>query len=112
MHMKDNIIHFPLKERIQQIEDELEYEREEYEAFTEECKDTSQVILLMIEELLLNDSSSFEHIDFRDNQFPEARDMFVIVNLISSMLMRYGGVHHFMHEYFDVLYEKLMEAKE
>jgi hypothetical protein len=38
--------------------------------------------------------------------------MFVIVNLISSMLMRYGGVHHFMHEYFDVLYEKLMEAKE
>jgi len=110
--MKDNIIQFPIKERIQQIEDELEYEREEYEAFTEECKDTSQVILLMIEELLLNDSSSFEHIDFRDNQFPEARDMFVIVNLISSMLMRYGGANHFLHDSFDVIYEQIMEAKE
>ena len=110
--MKDNIIQFPIKERIQQIEDELEYEREEYEAFTEECKDTSQIILLMIEELLLNDSSSFEHIDFRDNQFPEASDMFVIVNLISSMLMRYRGANHFLHDSFDVIYEQIMEAKE
>jgi hypothetical protein len=110
--MKDNIIQFPIKERIQQIEDELEYEREEYEAFTEECKDTSQVILLMIEELLLNDSSSFEYIDFRDSSLPESRDMFVIINMISSMLMRYGGASHFLHDNFDVIYEQIMEAKE
>lgn len=110
--MKDNIIQFPLKERIQQIEDELEFEREEFEAFIEECQDTSQVILLMIEELLMNEGGSFEEMDFRDNIFPEAKDMFVIVNLISSMLMRYGGSNHFLHDYFDVLYEKIMEAKE
>jgi hypothetical protein len=108
----NNVIQFPLKERIQQIEDELEFEREEFEAFIEECQDTSQVILLMIEELLMNDAGSFEEMDFRDHILPEAKDMFVIVNLISSMLMRYGGSNHFLHDYFDVLYEQIMEAKE
>ena len=110
--MKDNIIKFPIKERVRQIEQELEDERLQYEEFTDECRETSQVILLMIEELLLNDSSLFEDIDFRDNIFPEAKDMFVIINLISSMLMRYGGVNHFLHDYFDVIYEQIMEAKE
>jgi hypothetical protein len=110
--MKDNIIKFPIKERVRQIEQELEDERLQYEEFTDECRETSQVILLMIEELLLNDSSLFEDIDFRDNIYPEAKDMFVIINLISSMLMRYGGVNHFLHDYFDVIYEQIMEAKE
>jgi len=110
--MKDNIIKFPIKERVRQIEQELEDERLQYEEFTDECRETSQVILLMIEELLLNDSSLFEDIDFRDNIYPEAKDMFVIINLISSMLMRYGGFNHFLHDYFDVIYEQIMEAKE
>jgi hypothetical protein len=110
--MKDNIIKFPIKERVRQIEQELEDERLQYEEFTDECRETSQIILLMIEELLLNDSSLFEDIDFRDNIYPEAKDMFVIINLISSMLMRYGGVNHFLHDYFDVIYEQIMEAKE
>ena len=52
--MKDNIIKFPIKERVRQIEQELEDERLEYEEFTDECRETSQIILLMIEELLLN----------------------------------------------------------
>ena len=110
--MKDNVIKFPLSERMREVEDEREFLRQEYEEFTDECRDTSQIILLQIEELLLNESSSFDEIDFRDNNFPEAKDMFVIVNLISSMLMRYGGVTHFLHEYFDVIYEQLMEHKE
>jgi hypothetical protein len=38
--------------------------------------------------------------------------MFVVVNMISSMLLRYGGVHHFLHEYLDVIYEKIMETHE
>lgn len=109
---ENNIIQFPLKERMVQIERDREDEYLEHEAFIEECQETSQIILLMIEELLMNDYSSFEDMDFRDNIYPEAKDMFVIVNLISSMLMRYGGTSHFLHDYFDVLYEKIMEAKE
>lgn len=107
--MKDNIIQFPLNQRIREIEEEKEFLREEYEEFTDECRDTAQIILLNIEELLLNDSSYFDNIDFRNPVFPEAKDMFVIVNMISSMLMRYGGVDHFLHDYFDLIHEKITE---
>lgn len=110
--MKDNVIQFPISERMKDVLDEREFLEQEYEEFTDECRDTAQIILLQIEELLLNDSSSFDEIDFRDNQFPESKDMFVIINLISSMLMRYGGVTHFLHEYFDVIYEQLMEQRQ
>lgn len=110
--MKDNIIQFPIKERQRQIAEEEEDALFEYEEFTDECRDTAQLAYLMIEELLLNESSSFDDIDFRDNNYPEYKDMFVIVNLISSMLMRYGGVSHFLHDYFDVIYEQIMETKQ
>jgi len=110
--MKDNIIQFPIKERQRQIAEEEEDALFEYEEFTDECRDTAQLAYLMIEELLLNESSSFDDIDFRDNNYPEYKDMFVIINLISSMLMRYGGVSHFLHDYFDVIYEQIMETKQ
>jgi hypothetical protein len=110
--MKDNIIQFPVKERQQQIADQELDIFHEYEDFTDECRDTSQLVYLMIEELLLNESSSFDDIDFRDKNYPESKDMFVIINLISSMLMRYGGISHFLHDYFDVIYEQIMETKE
>lgn len=108
--MKNNVIQFPTHVRKAAIEDEYAEMRSEFEDFTEECKETSQIILLMIEELLLNEYSSFDQLDFRDSNMPESRDMFVIVNMISSMLLRYGGAHHFLHDYFEDIYNKLMET--
>ena len=110
--MKDNIIQFPTKFRIQEVEEEREFLRQEYEDFTDECRDVSRIILLQIEELLLNESSYFDAMDFRDERLPEAKDMIVIVNMISSMLMRHGGVNHFLHDYFEVLHELIMDKKE
>ena len=69
--MKDNIIQFPTKFRKQEVEDEREFLRLEHEEFTDECKEISQIILLQIEELLLNESSYFDDLDFRDNRLPE-----------------------------------------
>lgn len=108
--MKSNVIEFPTHIREAAIADEYDEMRSEFEEFTDECRETSQIILLMIEELLLNDSSSFDDIDFRDSNMPESRDMFVIVNMISSMLMKYGGVHHFLHDHFDNIYNDLMKT--
>ena len=110
--MKDNIIQFPIKKRLQEVEEERDLEEMGREFFVEECTETAQVILLMIEELLSAEHSSFDGIDFRDKLLPESKDMFVVVNMISSMLLRYGGVHHFLHEYLDVIYEKIMETHE
>lgn len=110
--MKDNIIEFPIKERLKEVEEERDYQQLEHEFFVDECTETSQIILLMIEELLAEEHCSFGDIDFRDNIMPESRDMFVIINMISSMLLRYGGVSHFLHDYLEVIYEKIMETKE
>lgn len=108
--MKNNVIQFPTEARKAAIEREHDELRMEFEEFTDECRETSQIILLMIEELLLNECSSFDEIDFRDSNMPESKDMFVIVNMISSMLMKYGGVHHFLHDHFDNIYNDLMET--
>jgi hypothetical protein len=108
--LKSNVIQFPTHIRQAAIDEEYAELRSEFEEFTDECRDTSQIILLMIEELLLNDSSFFDEIDFRDSNMPESRDMFVIVNMISSMLMKYGGVHHFLHDHFEEIYNKLIET--
>ncbi len=108
--MKDNVIQFPTEARKAAIAREHDELRVEFEEFTDECRETSQIILLMIEELLLNECSSFDEIDFRDSNLPESRDMFVIVNMISSMLMKYGGVHHFLHDHFDNIYNDLMKT--
>ena len=49
--------------------------------------------------------------DFRDPENEESRDMYVIVNLISSMFMRYGGIKHFLQEDLDALYNKIEANK-
>lgn len=109
---KDNIIKFPIKERMQQIADEQYEEDMAMEYFADDCVDTAQLILTVIEELVNDvDGSPFEGMNFRNKDVQESKDVFVIVNLLSSMFMRYGGMKHFLHEYMDVIYEKLLEQQ-
>ena len=97
---------------------EEEYEKAmeaEYaeEHFCDDCVDTSQLILTMIEELILdNEGSPFEGMDFRNKDSEEAKDAFVIVNLLSSMFMRYGGMKHFLHEYLDIIFMKIQAQQD
>lgn len=109
--MDNNVIEFPMKRRMQEIADEREELQIEFEFFADECREAAQLVLMMMEEFFANDASSFDELDFRDSLMPESRDAFVIVNLISSMLLRYGGAKHFLQEYLDVIYEKLMDTK-
>jgi hypothetical protein len=104
----NNIIPFPTERRQEQIEAERNWA---YENYTEECVDTSQFVLLMIEDYIYEeDSSAFNEMEFRNPEFEEGRDMYVIVNLLSSMFMRYGGVEHFLQGDLDTLYNKINEA--
>ena len=109
---KDNIIQFPIEKRMQEIADEI-YEKDmEMEHFSNDCVDTSQLILMMIEELIKeSDGSPFQEMEFRNQDFPESKDIFVIVNLLSSMFMRFGGMKHFLHDYLDIIFEKLIEQQ-
>jgi hypothetical protein len=108
--MKNNIIQFPTERRQAQIEEEMEWE---YENFTEECVDTAQFALLLLEDYIESDeASTLKELDFRDPEFAESRDMFVVVNLLSSMFMRYGGVTHFLQKDLETLFTKIQETKE
>ena len=105
----NNIIPFPTERRQEQIESETHWA---YENFTEECVDTSQFVLLMIEDYLTEEyGTAFADMEFRDPELEESRDMYVIVNLLSSMFMRFGGVDHFLQEELDALYNKIEANK-
>tara|TARA_B100000902_G_C27283267_1_gene903015 strand:+ start:220 stop:588 length:369 start_codon:yes stop_codon:yes gene_type:complete len=114
---KDNIIQFPIKRRMQEIEDQQAFDdmeaEYEIEQFTDECVNIAQLILVMIEDLIHNteDVHSFDDIDFRNKENQEAKDVFVIVNLFSSMLMRWGGLNHFLHKDLDTMFEKLVKEQ-
>lgn len=111
--MDDNIIQFPLERRMQEIADEICEKDMEMEHFSNDCVDTSQLILTMIEELILdNEGSPFEGMDFRNKESEEAKDAFVIINLLSSMFMRYGGMKHFLHEYLDIIFMKIQAQQD
>jgi len=114
--MNDNIIRFPIERRMQEIADQ-EFEREmdetmKDEYFCDDCTDTSQLILTIIEEIIAADSSPFDGMDFRNPELIESKDAFVIVNLLCSMFMRYGGMKHFLQEYLDIIFLKIQAQQE
>lgn len=104
----NNIIPFPTERRQEQIESERNFA---YESYTEECTDTAQFVLLMIEDYLDEEDSAFDEMEFRNPEFDESRDMYVIINLLSSMFMRYGGLEHFLHKEMDDLFTKIEANK-
>ncbi len=114
---KDNIIQFPIERRMKEIEDQKAFEEmdaeHEIELFTDECTNIAQLILVMIEDLIHNteDAHSFDDINFRSKDNQESKDMFVIVNLLSSMFMRWGGVKHFLHDDLSKMFDKLVEQQ-
>jgi len=108
--MKNNIIQFPTERRQAQIEEERDWE---YENFTDECVDTAQFALLLLEDYIYSDEgSNLKELDFRNPEYAESRDMFVVVNLLSSMFMRYGGIKHFLQKDLETLFTKIQETRE
>jgi len=104
----NNIIPFPTAQRQEQIESERNWA---YENYSEECADTSQFVLMMLEDYFAEEESAFDEMDFREPENEESRDMYVIVNLISSMFMRYGGLNHFLQEDLEAIYNKIEASK-
>lgn len=65
----------------------------------------------MLEDYFAEEESAFDEMDFREPENEESRDMYVIVNLISSMFMRYGGLNHFLQEDLEAIYNKIEASK-
>jgi len=64
---------------------------------------------LMEDELLNLGNPLCDRMNFTDPESPEARDIYVITNLISSMLIRYNGLPHTLHPYMNDLYDIILQ---
>ena len=74
-----------------------------------DCVDLAVQLFDVLEKTLEeSDSPLCQKMNFSDPEAAEARDIYVIINLLSSMLIRYNGVKHTMHPYLDDLYFVLL----
>ena len=103
---KDNVIPFPTKEELESklIEKDLN-------ALSNECVDCSQYLMEVLEEFIATGqvSEDFMEMNFRDETNQEARDMFVVVNMLNAMFNRFYGIEHGLHQTLDNAYVKIKE---
>tara|TARA_B100001094_G_scaffold331521_1_gene400146 strand:+ start:4201 stop:4608 length:408 start_codon:yes stop_codon:yes gene_type:complete len=96
------LIHFPSGQELKNQEDHF---KTIVDSLIGDSVDTAQHLLdVMDEELADMDISWLEGFNIRDEQYPESRDAFVIVNMIYAMLLRYSDIPHELHKDMDLLY--------
>jgi len=88
--------------------EEITENKNPVDAISDECVETSQFLMEVLEEFITTGQASnerrFMDMNFRDELQQESRDMFVIVNMINAMLNRYMGIPHRLHRTFDRAY--------
>ena len=96
------ILKFPTGEEIKQNQFDTD------ELLSQLCVEHAQFLMDVMEEFIVSGQSTdfdpFMQMNFRDETYPESRDMFVIVNMINAMLNRYMGIPHRLHRTFDRAY--------
>tara|TARA_B100002019_G_scaffold240348_1_gene216010 strand:+ start:574 stop:978 length:405 start_codon:yes stop_codon:yes gene_type:complete len=107
------IIKFPTGEEI--IQDKKERDRQKLRELSDELVATSQYLLDIMEEFLVNGQASelkeLMQMNIRDEAYQESRDMYVVVNILNSMLNRYFNLPHALHRDMDRLYIKLKKMQ-
>jgi hypothetical protein len=101
------IIEFPSGK----VVDEPREPKEILQDYLGECTEVAQHLILTmadeIDRLSEEDVTWLKGFDARDQEFAEARDFHVIVNLLHTALVRFLGVDHKLQKEADSLYIKL-----
>jgi hypothetical protein len=96
------------KEKAKIIEDAYQESRDTVEEASNECVQTAQFLMDVLEEFIVtgqaSDLQQFMSMNFRDETQQESRDMFAIVNLINAMLNRRLGIPHVLTKELDRSY--------
>lgn len=112
---KDNIIKFPTPEE-RNIKEAIEESRDAVMDVSNECVDMSQEFLANLEHLIqdgiISEWPIFQQMEFRNEEYPESRDVFVLINLFNAMLNRHVGLPHELHREFDRLFIKIKKTAE
>lgn len=102
------IIEFPTGKVVEKPRDETEILQD----YLAEATDVAQhLVLVMADEIeRLSDEDDIPWLkgfDARNEEFPEARDFHVIVNMLHTTMVRFLGVDHRIQKDMDSLYIKL-----
>ena len=103
---KDNVIQFPTKEQMTAKE-----ESDFLDELSNESVDSAHYLMEVMEEFIKTGqvNEGLMDLNFRDETVPESRDMFVIVNLLNALFLRYHGIPHGLHQTLDNAYIKVKE---
>jgi len=97
-----DLIQFPTGKKIENEEENFQLM---VNTLVDESVSTAQHMLdVMEDELSSMNIPWLEGFNMRDEQFPESRDAFVLVNIIYAMFLRYTEVPHSLHSELDLLY--------
>jgi len=96
------LIQFPSGKK---LKNEKEHFQDIVNSLVDDSVNTAQHLLDVIDdELCAMNIEWLDGFNMRDEQYPESRDAFVIVNLIYAMLLRYTEIPHELHKDMDLLY--------
>lgn len=112
------IIKFPTphERKMKDAAEKLQESEDAVYAASSECAEMSQEFLSNLEHLLqdgiISDWDIFKQMEFRDEQYPESRDVYVLINMFNAMLNRHIGIPHELHKEFDRLFIKIKKTAE
>jgi len=109
--MKDNIVKFPVKPRVLHMQNQLEEKYHQEQIDQDNAVDMSRFLLDIITTALREQEwvPEYSKMDFTDIDAIETKDMSVVLNCITAMLLRYKGYKHFLDEEMDYIRLMLLE---
>ena len=113
--MKDNnVIQFPLRPRVQRMQAQVEEKYMQEMIDQDDAINMSHYLYDLIKVGLQQQDwvPDYQRIDMNNTENYESQDMFVILNLLSAMLLRYKGYGHILQLDMDKLAVKLREAQD
>ena len=111
--LPDNVIQFPVMERVrdiinERIDNEIEKFHTEQDV-KEECVELAHYCFQLINDAVVGNEfvSGYEKFDALNIEKPEMKDMSAVINMLAATFYRYKGLEHPFQEELDMINDKL-----
>lgn len=110
----NNVIQFPLRPRVRRLQEQVEEKYMNKMMDQDDAVNMAQYLFDIIKVGLQHQDwvPDYQNLDMNDGEKHESQDMFVILNLLSAMLLRYKGYAHMLQADMDKLAIKLRIAQD
>jgi len=107
-----DLVQFPTGKILKANEEIKSKSDQEYEKAMDAVDIAIRMFVILQQAFVELDDPELKDLNFTDPNCLEAQDMYVIINLISSMIIRHYGINHQLHPYMEDLYEIIVEQLE